>query len=81
MSIQLGASYQDKITGFTGVATGYVKYITGCNQALLVPRAKDDGSLTGAEWFDEQRLVKFGDAVIVIENGSNPGCDKAAPKR
>lgn len=41
--IQLGHSYRDKITGFAGVATGYVRYITGCNQALIAPKAGADG--------------------------------------
>lgn len=27
--IKLGATYKDAITGFTGIATGEVRYITG----------------------------------------------------
>ncbi|MDK4727432.1 hypothetical protein [Rhizobium phaseoli] len=78
---QLGATYEDRITGFRGVATGYVQYITGCNQVLLAPRSTD-GSLKSSEWIDEQRLV-IDDVYppIVINNGSNPGFDRAAPKR
>ncbi|MBO9194366.1 hypothetical protein J5277_09635 [Rhizobium sp. 16-449-1b] len=76
---QLGATYEDVITGFRGVATGYVQYITGCNQVLLAPRAS--GELK-SEWIDEQRLVidpTF--PAITINNGNNPGCDRAAAKR
>lgn len=77
----LGATYQDKITGFEGVATGYVQYITGCNQVLLAPKATD-GVMKESQWIDEQRLEIVPTArVITINNGSNPGCDRAAPKR
>lgn len=41
--VGLGETYEDCITGFTGVAVGYVQYLTGCNQALLVPRGIDLG--------------------------------------
>lgn len=79
--IELGAKYTDRITGFVGVCTGYVTYLTGCNQALLVPPAKD-GALVDAQWFDEQRLDHDATAeTIVLNNGNTPGFDKAAPKR
>ncbi len=79
--IGLGATYTDRITGFEGVCTGYVTYLTGCNQALLVPRAKD-GALVEAQWFDEQRLEENPSReVIKLENGNTPGFDKVAPKR
>lgn len=80
--ITLGAKYTDRITGFTGICTGYVQYLTGCNQALLAPATKDDGSLPDSNWFDEQRLTLVENFTpIVLDNGSNPGSDKAAPKR
>ena len=80
--IQLGYTYYDKITGFTGVCTGKVEYLSGCNQALLAPRAAADGALRQSEWFDEQRLV-CDEAIrpIVLDNGTTPGCDIAAPRR
>src|SRR3546814_1776690 len=55
--IQLGQKVKDKITGFTGIVTGYVTYITGCNQALFAPQVGQDGAIKDACWFDEQRLV------------------------
>ncbi|QOY96364.1 hypothetical protein IM543_11390 [Massilia sp. UMI-21] len=80
--IQLGHTYRDKITGFMGVATGYVQYLTGCNQVLLAPRCGEDGALRDSQWFDQQRLThdNFHPAVT-LDNGATPGCDKAAPKR
>jgi hypothetical protein len=39
--IALGRRGRDVITGFEGVITGHVAYLTGCNQYLLAPPAKD----------------------------------------
>lgn len=78
MNSILGNHYRDKITGFTGVATGRVEYITGCNQVLLAPAAGKDGTLRSAEWFDEQRLDIVARKRIVLDNGATPGpCDPA----
>ena len=80
-TIILGATYRDVITGFQGVATGCVKYLTDCNQALIQPEAKD-GDFKEAYWLDEQRLERVGEATITLDNdGASPGFDKAPPKR
>lgn len=79
--IQLGMTYKDKITGFEGVATGFVQYLTGCNQALLAPPLSADGSLRDSNWFDVQRLDLLAREQVVLDNGPTPGCDRAAPKR
>lgn len=77
----LGATYRDKITGFEGIATGYVQYITGCNQVLIAPKVSD-GAMKAPEWIDEQRLERNRTApVITLDNGTSPGFDKAAPRR
>ncbi|WP_411033811.1 hypothetical protein [Shinella sp. BYT-45] len=78
---KLGATYYDLITGFEGVAIGYVQYITGCNQVLLAPRAID-GAMKESQWIDEQRLTVNEDvAVIAIDNGRAAGFDRAPPRR
>lgn len=78
---QLGATYEDRITGFRGVATGYVQYITGCNQLLLAPRSAD-GTMKESQWVDEQRLgLDQSYPVITLNNGDTPGFDKAPPRR
>ena len=79
--IQLGAKAKDVITGFSGVVTGRVVYITGCNQLLINPGVDKDGKLQGSEWIDEQRMQQVGDAVIALENGVTPGPDRPAPIR
>lgn len=78
----LGKTVEDRITGFKGVVTGQVTYLTGCNQCLVTPRIKEDGTRREAEWFDEQRLdVVSGVPVIALDNSKSPGFDKQAPKR
>lgn len=80
--IKLGHTYKDMITGFAGVAVGYVQYLSGCNQALLAPRCSEDGALRESQWFDQQRLVEDMTVLpISLDNGATPGCDRAAPKR
>ena len=81
MKVQLGRTYKDKITGFSGVATGHVNYISGCNQVLLAPPVDTEGKLRDSQWFDEQRLEDVGAATVVLDNSATPGPDKAAPKR
>lgn len=78
----LGRTATDKITGFTGVATGICFYLSGCNQVLLVPKVAADGAYKDGQWFDVQRLTVDPDAAkVVLDNGQTPGADKAAPKR
>lgn len=80
--IDLGVTVKDKVTGFSGVVTGVVYYITGCNQALVVPKVGKDGSQREAQWFDWQRLdIDRKAKRVVLDNGATPGFDKAAPKR
>ncbi|QJD98628.1 hypothetical protein HH212_00045 [Massilia forsythiae] len=81
MNFQLGYIYRDKITGFMGVATGYVEYLTGCNQVLVAPRVAGDGTMRDSQWFDVQRLERQAGDQIQLENGETPGCDRAAPRR
>lgn len=80
MEVRLGATYEDKITGFTGVCTGFVVYITGCNQALIQPKAKDN-TKTESAWIDEQRLTETDAAVITLDNGKTPGFGETPPIR
>lgn len=79
--MKLGHTYRDKITGFRGVAVGHCEYLTGCNQTLLQPQGQDSTKRPHAEWFDDQRLEHDSvAAVVTLDNGDTPGCDKQAPK-
>lgn len=77
----LGTRVRDRITGFSGVVTGYVQYISGCNQVLVNPGVDKDGKLMDGNWFDVQRVERIDNSLIVLENGETPGCDAPAPKR
>ncbi|MES5483622.1 hypothetical protein QMZ05_12760 [Bradyrhizobium sp. INPA03-11B] len=79
--MQLGSTQRDTITGFQGVVVGFCQYISGCNQALLVPKVAENGEFKEGHWFDVQRLKQIGTKVIKLDNGATPGFDKAAPKR
>ena len=79
--ISLGAEAKDLITGFSGIVTGRVQYITGCNQLLINPGVDKDGKLQESQWIDEQRMLQVGTTVIALENGATPGPDRPAPKR
>jgi hypothetical protein len=85
MKVTLGWTYKDVITGFKGVATGYVQYITGCNQVLLNPKVDADGKIRDSNWFDEARLqICAEEAPVELDTKlvtANPGPDKQAPKR
>ena len=77
----LGKTVTDRITGFSGIVTGYVQYISGCNQVLIVPPVDGDGKLRDAEWFDEQRIEIHEVDAVTLDNDGHEGFDKAAPKR
>lgn len=81
MSNILGAMATDSITGFKGRVTGVAHYISGCSQALLVPKVGDDGKLPEGHWFDVQRLEIDTLSAITLDNHATPGPDKAPPKR
>jgi hypothetical protein len=76
----LGRKGKDKITGFSGTVTGFVEYITGCNQLLLIPPVGKDGKTGDGQWFDEQRVDLTG-KPIVLDNSKSNGPDKPAPIR
>ena len=81
MDVKLGYTYRDKVSGFRGVCTGTVQYLSGCNQAVLSPKVKADGSLERGEWFDVQRLAEESDPPVTLENDTTPGFGDAAPVR
>ena len=80
-NIELGQLVKDKITGYAGIVTGLCEYISGCNQALIVPRVGKDGKRDQGEWFDVQRLAVTSKTILRLNNNSTPGPDREAPKR
>lgn len=82
-TIQLGDRARDRITGFAGVVTGRCEYITGCDQVLLAPQAKD-GDFKESRWFDLDRCELIEAAAFppaTVSNPSRPGPDRPAPRK
>lgn len=77
---QLGYTYRDLITGFTGIAIGHCSYITGCNQTLLQPIGEKTDVRPESQWFDDQRIQHVETVgPLSLDNGATPGFDKPAP--
>lgn len=81
MASLLGRTVVDQITGFRGVVTGEVKYVTGCNQVLVTPRCKEDGTAQDARWFDVDRVTVDVDVAPVVIRVTASGPDLPAPIR
>ena len=55
--IEMGTMVKDRITGFEGIVTARIEYITGCVQYAVTPNRTDkDGKRMDAEFIDELRL-------------------------
>lgn len=62
-----GHTAKDAITGFTGIVTGWCRYMTGCDQYCLTPPIKADGTKADSLWFDENRILLLpGVAPVVL---------------
>lgn len=66
MAIQLGSRVKDNITGFTGIAVGYSRWMYGCNRVVVEAESLKDERPLGDEWFDEQRIETVEEGVIPI---------------
>ncbi len=83
--INLGDFARDKITGFHGIVTANVDYLTGCSQMCLQPQAfvGDDSKLPESHYFDIKRLAYVGPGINLDEiaekedpGGPNRDCPK-----
>ena len=78
--MQLGDEVKDIVTGFRGVVTGEVKYLTGCTQMLVTPKTGKENNPVDAKWLDIDRLhvVKAGAVKLTVKTN---GFDVMAPIR
>ena len=85
LTLKLGVTARDKITGFNGVAIGKAEYLTGCDQYLIQPKTKPSkGNYEEGVWLDEARLEVTGKGVSakdVQEEGNPGGPEGSAPKK
>lgn len=78
MKLILGVTAKDVVTGFKGIVTAHVEYLTGCTQYLVQPPVKKDGGYTDNKWFDEDRLEHVAAKAITLPR-TLAGCDSPAP--
>lgn len=58
MEIKLGMEAKDQLTGFEGIVTARIDYLTGCVQYKVTPKSlSKDGKPEDGEWLDESRLI------------------------
>lgn len=78
--VKLGQTVKDRLTGFAGVVTARVEYLTGCAQVCVQPGMKADGDFREARYFDETRIEVTDATPIVIEGASTTdGADSPPP--
>jgi hypothetical protein len=77
--IEFEKVYRDRISGFEGKCTGFVSYISGCDQVLLHAGIDKDGKMR-TEWFDDDRLIDVA-AEKRAQRTSAKGADTPAPVR
>jgi len=71
--MNLGKKGTDIITGFTGTVVGYVEYLTGCNQYLIVPECRkgETNKKPSGEWIDDNRIkIEKGKTIDLFRTNS-----------
>ena len=81
--IKLGVIAEDKITGFKGIVTAHVKYLTGCDQYCLRPKVNDKGELQEGMYFDGGQLEVIGEGILEsdVQGDEKGGPNMNAPSR
>lgn len=61
--MKLGDEVKDTITGFRGIVTAKVEYLSGHTEWQVTPKnCKDDGSPMAPDWFHVSRLTTVSSA-------------------
>ncbi len=69
-----GKAARDKVTGFEGIITAKVQFLTGCDQYGIAPPAKD-GKIGETNYFDIKRVEITGPGINVeeVKDEKDPG--------
>lgn len=62
-TLELGKRAKDKISGFEGIITARVEFLTGCNRYAITPTALHDGMPLDSLYFDEGQVEVLGDGI------------------
>jgi hypothetical protein len=61
----LGKKATDRVTGFSGVIASVCFDLYGCIQAVITPKAGENGELADGRWFDVSRLEVIDDTPVM----------------
>ncbi|MEG1502257.1 MAG: hypothetical protein RR370_02600 [Synergistaceae bacterium] len=74
----MGKEVKDIVTGYTGIVTGKITWLFGCNQYGVMAKVATDGSVKESSWFDEGRLEVIGEGIrpqeVSAPTGKRGGC-------
>lgn len=59
----LGKTAKDKISGFKGVITARVEFLTGCSRYCVQPTEMHDGKPIEGIYFDEGQIEIVGEGI------------------
>lgn len=78
----LGLEAKDKITGFKGIITSRVEFLTGCNRYCIQPQELKDGKRIESEYFDEAQIEILGPGINAKEvQGEEKGACSPNPNK
>jgi len=79
---KFGKEAKDKVTGFAGIITSKVSFLTGCDQYGITPPAKD-GKTNDTAYFDVKRVEVTGPGISIeeiVDKKDPGGPNRDAPK-
>jgi len=73
---ELGKKAKDKITGFSGILTARVEYLTGCNRYAVQPQELKDGKPIESMYFDEAQIEIISEGITPkdVQGEKNGAC-------
>lgn len=77
--IELGGRYRDTVTGFEGVATGRVEYLTGCEQVYL-EGSREGGKDASTCWADIDRVELMAEPRLELARTAEGGGNRPNPR-
>lgn len=67
--IRLGDKVKDSVSGFKGIVTGHARYLTGCDQYLVVAESPDGITISQSAWFNEDQLMGTVYDLAIMKEG------------
>ena len=61
--VKLGRQYEDKVSGFKGIATARYEFLNKCVRIQLTGRVTEEGKEPKELVFDQEQLVEIGEGV------------------